>query len=30
VYRVNVVTGAYSVIINDAKVMFLPGSITNL
>lgn len=30
VYRLNVNTGAYSVIINDAKMKFLPGSITNL
>ncbi|KAH8594901.1 hypothetical protein B0O99DRAFT_572838 [Bisporella sp. PMI_857] len=30
VYRLNVKTGAYTVVINDAKMKYLPGAITNL
>jgi hypothetical protein len=30
VYRLNVNTGAYSIVIDDARMKYLPGSITNL
>jgi hypothetical protein len=30
IYRLNVHTGVYSIMINDAKMKYLPGSITNL